>query len=109
MELGPFIFDDNTIEHIPVDFQPPSQHFHDPPNVCEQVDKKANMGRQNLTYYLAERPTGNIVHGKTFRQEKTEAPTADQLKDGEVLVEALYMSLDPAMRGWLNGMWPLLS
>ncbi|KAF7536996.1 hypothetical protein G7054_g4117 [Neopestalotiopsis clavispora] len=60
------------------------------------------MGRQNLTYYLAERPTGNIVHGKTFRQEKTEAPTADQLKDGEVLVEALYMSLDPAMRGWLN-------
>lgn len=62
------------------------------------------MGRQILTYYLNERPKGDIVHGKTFRSEKSEAPTADQLKDGQILVEALYLSLDPAMRGWLNGM-----
>lgn len=25
------------------------------------------------------------------------------LKDEQVLVESLYLSLDPAMRGWLNG------
>lgn len=25
------------------------------------------------------------------------------LKDGQVLVESIYLSLDPAMRGWLNG------
>ncbi|KAK6224048.1 hypothetical protein LQW54_000194 [Pestalotiopsis sp. IQ-011] len=60
------------------------------------------MGRQIVTYYLNERPKGDIVHGKTFRSEKSEAPTADQLKDGQILVEALYLSLDPAMRGWLN-------
>lgn len=25
------------------------------------------------------------------------------VKEDQVLVEALYLSLDPAMRGWLNG------
>ncbi|KAH9885541.1 chaperonin 10-like protein [Xylariomycetidae sp. FL2044] len=46
------------------------------------------MTRQNLTYYLAERPTGPIVPGKTFR-----------CKGGrEALVENLYLALDPALR-----------
>ncbi|KAI0128014.1 hypothetical protein BJ170DRAFT_581617 [Xylariales sp. AK1849] len=60
------------------------------------------MGRQNQTFTLAERPKGDIVVGKTFKLETGEAPTAADLKDGEILVEALYLSLDPAMRGWLN-------
>ncbi|KAI0475398.1 NAD(P)-binding protein [Xylariaceae sp. FL0804] len=60
------------------------------------------MSRQNQTFYLAERPEGDIVPGKTFKLEKEAAPTAEQLKDGEILVEALYLSLDPAMRGWLR-------
>ncbi|KAK7923458.1 zinc-binding dehydrogenase [Apiospora marii] len=60
--------------------------------------------REIQTFVLAERPTGNVEVGKTFRMEKGPAPTADQLKDGEILVEALYLSLDPAMRGWLNDM-----
>jgi NADPH-dependent curcumin reductase CurA len=61
------------------------------------------MSRENTTYYLAERPKADIVKGQTFKAKKEPAPTADQLKDGEVLVESLYLSLDPAMRGWLNG------
>jgi NADPH-dependent curcumin reductase CurA len=61
------------------------------------------MGRDNLTFRLAERPKGDIVVGKTFKLDKGEAPTAADLKDGQILVEALYLSLDPAMRGWLNG------
>ncbi|KAI0598432.1 hypothetical protein F4775DRAFT_555536 [Biscogniauxia sp. FL1348] len=60
------------------------------------------MARENHTFVLAERPKTNIVPGQTFRLETSPAPTADQLKDGEVLVEVLYLSLDPAMRGWLN-------
>lgn len=60
------------------------------------------MGREITSYYLNERPTADIVKGQTFKSKKSEAPTADQLKDGEILVEALYLSLDPAMRGWLN-------
>jgi hypothetical protein len=29
--------------------------------------------------------------------------TEADLKDDQVLIETLYLSLDPAMRGWLNG------
>ncbi|KAL5630699.1 hypothetical protein BROUX41_000571 [Berkeleyomyces rouxiae] len=56
----------------------------------------------NLSLVLAERPTGDIIPGKTFVQKKTPIPTADQLQNGQILVETLYVSLDPAMRGWLN-------
>ncbi|KAI8628131.1 hypothetical protein F5Y19DRAFT_476930 [Xylariaceae sp. FL1651] len=60
------------------------------------------MARENKTFVLAERPKTEIIPGQTFKLEKGPAPTDDQLKDGEILVEALYLSLDPAMRGWLN-------
>ncbi|KAK7974482.1 hypothetical protein PG989_016330 [Apiospora arundinis] len=59
--------------------------------------------RQNVTIYLAERPEYGIVPGKTFASKTEPAPTVDDLKDGEVLVETLYLSLDPSMRGVLNG------
>ncbi|PNP40790.1 hypothetical protein TGAMA5MH_07230 [Trichoderma gamsii] len=60
------------------------------------------MAVENLSIVLAERPTGEIVPGTTFNQKISPAPTSADLKDGEILVEALYLSLDPAMRGWLN-------
>jgi len=63
------------------------------------------MARENKRVVLAERPETDIIPGRTFKLVKEPAPTADQLKDGEILVETLYLSLDPAMRGWLNGMW----
>jgi NADPH-dependent curcumin reductase CurA len=53
---------------------------------------------------LAKRPKDNIVPGETFALKTQKAPTEADLKDGEVLFESLYLSLDPAMRGWLNGM-----
>ena len=52
---------------------------------------------------LAERPKDNIIPGQTFSVKTNPVPTEDDLKDGQVLVETLYLSLDPAMRGWLNG------
>lgn len=58
--------------------------------------------RQSLQLELAERPTGAIIPGRTFRQRILAAPTAADLDDGDVLLELLYLSLDPAMRGWLN-------
>jgi NADPH-dependent curcumin reductase CurA len=61
------------------------------------------MAVENLSIVLAERPTGEIIPGTTFHQKVSPAPTPADLKDGEILVEALYLSLDPAMRGWLNG------
>ncbi|KAI0014691.1 hypothetical protein F4780DRAFT_187889 [Xylariomycetidae sp. FL0641] len=60
------------------------------------------MARENKSFVLAERPKADIIPGQTFKLETKPAPTADDLKDGQVLVEALYLSLDPAMRGWLN-------
>lgn len=61
------------------------------------------MARDNLQIVLAERPRGDIVPGQTFNRKTVPAPSADSLKDGEVLIENIYLSLDPAMRGWLNG------
>ncbi|KAH7068497.1 hypothetical protein FB567DRAFT_541187 [Paraphoma chrysanthemicola] len=52
--------------------------------------------------HLAERPQANIIAGKTFTPKEHTVPTAADLKDGEVLFQTLYLSLDPAMRGWLN-------
>ena len=52
---------------------------------------------------LAKRPTSLIVPGETFTVKEHQIVKAEDLKDGEVLVETLYLSLDPAMRGWLNG------
>lgn len=50
--------------------------------------------------HLAERPKDRIIPGKTFAIKQHPVPTS--LKDGEVLLQTLYLSLDPAMRGWLN-------
>jgi NADPH-dependent curcumin reductase CurA len=52
--------------------------------------------------HLAERPQDGIVAGKTFTPKQHPVPSASSLKDGEVLFQTLYLSLDPAMRGWLN-------
>ena len=38
-----------------------------------------------------------------FKVNTAATPTADQLKDGEVLLENLYFSIDAAMRVWISG------
>lgn len=61
------------------------------------------MSRENLTFVLNERPKNDIVPGVTFHQKSTPIPKTEDVKDGEVLAETLYLGLEPAMRGWLNG------
>ncbi|KAG0647145.1 NADP-dependent oxidoreductase, partial [Hyphodiscus hymeniophilus] len=51
---------------------------------------------------LAKRPKSLIVPGETFELKTNPMVTEKDLKDEQVLVESLYLSLDPAMRGWLN-------
>lgn len=52
---------------------------------------------------LAKRPKGFIVPGETFTTKTdNQIPSASSLKDGQILYQTLYLSLDPAMRGWLN-------
>ena len=57
---------------------------------------------------LAKRPKADIIVGETFKIVSKPLPDPEDLKDGELLIEVLYLSLDPAMRGWLNGMQSLL-
>lgn len=53
---------------------------------------------KNKQWLLAKRPFGAPTTD-TWEFAETEVP---ELKDGELLVKVLYVSLDPAMRGWLN-------
>lgn len=61
------------------------------------------MSSTYKTVVLAKRPKADIIPGETF-QLKTDnpRPTAHDLKDGQVLFQSNYLSIDPAMRGWLN-------
>ncbi|KAI0183725.1 hypothetical protein EV127DRAFT_464841 [Xylaria flabelliformis] len=60
------------------------------------------MSRENLSYILNERPKGDIIPGVTFHQKITPIPKPEDVKDGEVLAETLYLGIEPAMRVWLN-------
>lgn len=57
----------------------------------------------SLSIVFEKRPTGSIVPGETFKPVRGPAPTEADLKDGEVLFETYYISLDPSMRIWLKG------
>jgi NADPH-dependent curcumin reductase CurA len=52
----------------------------------------------NHQFKLARRPVGMVQRGDF---DYTQSPVAEP-GDGEVLVKILYISLDPAMRGWMN-------
>ena len=52
----------------------------------------------NTQVKLAARPVGNPQQSD-FSVEEAPMPTPN---DGEVLIKTQYISLDPAMRGWMN-------
>lgn len=54
--------------------------------------------RINHQWRLASRPVGNLTEANF---NWTEEPVAE-LQDGQVLVRSLYLSLDPANRGWVR-------
>ncbi|TGO85692.1 hypothetical protein BPOR_0373g00110 [Botrytis porri] len=70
----------------------------------QKIKRSKNIMAQSTyqSVVLAKRPTGQIVPGETFETKQNPMVTEADLKDDQVLVEVLYLSLDPAMRGWLN-------
>lgn len=52
----------------------------------------------NTQIKLISRPVG-LPKASDFSIEKNEVP---ELEDGQILVKNLYISLDPAMRGWMS-------
>jgi NADPH-dependent curcumin reductase CurA len=56
------------------------------------------MAPTNQQFRLASRPQGNVTREDfDFVEEEAAEPA-----EGEALVEIEYLSLDPAMRGWMN-------
>lgn len=58
------------------------------------------MSEINRQWIFTERPQG-FVDSNTFSYREAPLPTPD-LDAGEVLVKTLYLSFDPAMRGWMD-------
>lgn len=54
-----------------------------------------------LSIHLAERPKADILPN-TFQARKNAALSASSLKQDQLLIRSDYLSVDPAMRGWLN-------
>jgi NADPH-dependent curcumin reductase CurA len=52
----------------------------------------------NRRFLLARRPVGHVTR-EDFSFEQVPVP---ELVDGQILVRNQYLSLDPAMRGWMN-------
>lgn len=53
-------------------------------------------------WILANKPTGDVVlsgDNPTFKLEKQDLP---ELKDNQILLKAVYLSNDPAQRGWID-------
>jgi len=53
---------------------------------------------QNTQVILQERPQGMVAESN-FAIQQQKVPT---LTDGQILIKIAYISLDPAMRGWMN-------
>lgn len=60
-----------------------------------------SLPRTYRSVHLAERPKDHITPD-TFTVKQNETPSPSALKDGQILYRPNYLSLDPAMRGWLN-------
>jgi NADPH-dependent curcumin reductase CurA len=76
--------------------------------MSKPIQRPKNIMAQSTytSVVLAQRPKALIVPGETFALKENPILSEKDLKGGEVLVESLYLSLDPAMRGWLNSIYP---
>lgn len=58
---------------------------------------------RQLVVRLAKRPVGMVQAGRDLVLDREAAvPSPSALPDGHVLVRNLWLSLDPAMRGWMT-------
>ncbi|CAG8444468.1 385_t:CDS:10 [Ambispora gerdemannii] len=56
----------------------------------------------NTQVLFVKRPIGQFNPTETFKIVKTPVPTVESLKEGEFIVRNYWLSLDPAMRGWMS-------
>lgn len=58
---------------------------------------------QTTKILLSKRPGAEIIPSEVFTTTTIPQPQASDLKDGQVLIETLYLSLDPIMSYWIRG------
>lgn len=51
---------------------------------------------------MMQRPVGAVVPGVDLVVKREATPKASAVRPGELLLHRLYLSLDPAMRGWMR-------
>eukprot|EP01134_Creolimax_fragrantissima_P006502 CFRG6502T1 len=68
-------------------------------NALSAVSVVSQRWASNLQCRLASRPVGLP---KDENWEFTEEPIPEVVADGDVVIKTLALSLDPAMRGWMN-------
>ena len=56
---------------------------------------------KNKQWILKKFPVGEISEGDLVLEEN-EVPS---LSDSQILIRYIYLSLDPANRGWMSGNW----
>lgn len=59
------------------------------------------LPKTSLEVYLQERPKAGLT-SSTFATRSVDVPEATSLSASQSLVRVLYVSVDPAMRGWLD-------
>lgn len=69
-----------------------------PPDHTTASEKDGRMTRTNAQYRLVARPVG-LPAASDFQYAEEPAP---QPGEGEFLVQVDYLSIDPAMRSWMN-------
>jgi NADPH-dependent curcumin reductase CurA len=66
--------------------------------MLERISKGNDMVAMNRVCRLARRVQGPVTRDTFVISDEADVPLAD----GELRIEAEYISLDPAMRGWIN-------
>jgi NADPH-dependent curcumin reductase CurA len=61
----------------------------------------------NKTVVLRQRPTGDVDPSfgsptSTFELKEKPVPTANDLKDGEILIRVEYAGIEPSQRIWIT-------
>jgi NADPH-dependent curcumin reductase CurA len=73
------------------------QSMTKPPSQTDNLNMTTSL--QNQQIRLAARPNGYpIASDWSHTSEQVR-----EIADGELLIQTIYLSLDPAMRGWMNG------
>jgi hypothetical protein len=69
---------------------------------ADGVQNSNSTTLDGLEIFLRARPEGMVNPERDFGSRRVPVPARDSLRDDAVLVRVLFVSCDPAMRGWMT-------